>query len=33
MEDSAPGAELMEGVMLNGQKGREELREITEHYI
>ena len=33
LEDSAPGAELMEGVMLNGQKGREELREITEHYI
>ena len=29
----AAGAELMEGVMLNGEKNKEELREITEHYI
>ena len=34
LEDSAPGAaEIMEGVMLNGEKSKEELREITEHYI
>ena len=33
LEDSAPGAELMEGVMLNGQKGREELKELAERYF
>ena len=30
LEDSAPGAaEIMEGVMLNGQKNKEELKEIA----
>ena len=34
LEDSAPGAaEIMEGVMLNGEKSKEELKEVTEHYI
>ena len=34
LEDSARGAaEIMEGVMLNGEKNKEELRELTEHYI
>ena len=33
LEDSAPGAELMEGVMLNGQKGREEFKELAERYF
>ena len=34
LEDSAMGAaEIMEGVMLNGEKSKEELKEITEHYI
>ena len=31
LEDSAPGAaEIMEGVMLNGEWSKEELKEITE---
>ncbi len=34
LEDSAPGAaEIMEGVMLNGQKSKEELNEIAEQFI
>ena len=34
LEDSARGAaEIMEGVMLNGEKSKEELKEITEQFI
>ena len=29
LEDSAPGAEIMEGVMLNGEKSKEELKDIV----
>ena len=33
LEDSARGAaEIMEGVMLNGQKSKEELKEIAEQF-
>ena len=34
LEDSAPGAaEIMEGVMLNGEKSKEELKDIVEEYF
>ena len=33
LPDCAPGAaEIMEGVMLNGEKSKEELKEITEQF-
>ena len=33
LEDSAAGAELMEGVLLNGYKTKEELKAIVEKFI
>ena len=34
LEDSAPGAaEIMEGVMLNGEKSKEELKDIVEEFL
>jgi hypothetical protein len=34
LEDSAPGvAEIMEGVMLNGEKSKEELKDIVEKFL
>ena len=34
IEDSAPGAaEIMEGVMLNGEKSKEELKDIVEKFL
>ena len=34
LEDSAPGAaEIMEGVMLNGEKSKEELKDIVEKIL
>ncbi|MBR6173477.1 MAG: NAD(P)H-dependent oxidoreductase [Eubacterium sp.] len=33
LEDSAPGAELTEGIMLNEMKSKEELKQIAEAYL
>ena len=33
LEDSAPGAEFMEGVMLNGMKSKEEMKGLAECYL
>jgi len=34
LEDSAPGvAEIMEGVLLNGERSKEELKKIVEKFM